>query len=145
MLPATVKVWLVQAFIVTVSPTVALWSELKVLAMPSCVPVSAKRTTPAKAASLAKPVLSTVIPVTTTSCAPAVKVTLVKGSLAALLTANVAAGCVAAVIVKPSPVAATELADEAADEATDEADEAAAAAPVKPSYFACNIEPKYPP
>src|SRR3989338_3552521 len=139
-LPPTVKVWLVPAFIVTVSPTVALWSELKVLAMPSCVPVSSKRTTPEKAASLAKPVLSTVIPVTTTSCAPAVKVTLVKGSLAALLTAKVLAGCVAAVIVKPSPVAATELADEAADEATDEADEALVA--IMLSYLARDIEPK---
>ena len=34
-----------------------------------------KRTTPEKAASLAKPVLSTVMPVTVTSCDPAVKVT----------------------------------------------------------------------
>ena len=56
-----------------------------------------------------------------------------------------AAGCVAEVIVKPSPVAATELADEAADEATDEAaDEAETAVTVMPSYLAREIEPKYP-
>ena len=48
----------------------------------------------------------------------------------------------AEVIVKPSPVAATELADEAADEATEEADEADVA--IKLSYLAREIEPKYP-
>ena len=58
------------------------------------------------------------------------------------MTAKVAAGCVADVIVKPEPVAATELADEAADEATDEADEADVA--IKLSYLAREIEPKYP-
>src|SRR3990167_173024 len=145
MFPATVKVFYSPALTVNVSPTMAWWFELNVFSMPTCCPLSSKRTIPEKAASLAKPVLSTVIPVTVTSCAPAVKVTLVKGSLAALPTAKVAAGCVADVIVKPSPVAATELADEATDEATDEADEAElTVVAIKLSYLARDIEPKYP-
>jgi len=113
------------------------------LAMPSCVPVSSKRTTPAKAASLAKPVLSTVMPVTTTSCAPAVKVTLVKGSLAALLTAKVAAGCVAEVIVKPSPVATTEEDDPPVVVVTEDELPPVVVIDIL-SYLARDIEPKYP-
>ena len=60
---------------------------------------------------------------------------------AALSGAREFTGCVAAIIVSPSPVA-TELAEEAADEATDEADEADDA--IKLSYLAREIEPKYP-
>ena len=56
-----------------------------------------------------------------------------------------AAGCVADVIVKPVPVAVTELADEAADEAELAADEElAATVAIKLSYLAREIEPKYP-
>ena len=90
---------------VTVSPTVALWSELRVLAMPSCIPASSIRTTPEKAASLAKPVLSTVMPVSNHILRSGCQSNLGVRKPGPPLTAKVAAGCVADVIVSPSPVA----------------------------------------
>ncbi len=85
------------------SPTIAWWLELSVLEIPICVPSLFRRTTEASAASCANPDLCTVIEFTVTSDDPAVRITVVKGILAAPRGAREFAGCVPAETDKLPP------------------------------------------
>src|SRR3989344_1544565 len=109
MFAATVKVLDVPAGIMTASPITAWGLEFKVLAKPSCVPVSSKRTIPAKIKSLAKPDFSivTLFRVTGPSY-PAVTVNLVNGILAAPSGVKPLDGCAADETVMPVPDGAVE-------------------------------------
>jgi hypothetical protein len=104
MLPATVTVIEVPALTTKGSPTIAWWLELSVLAIPICVPSLFRSTTPANTASCARPDLSTVIELTVTSADPAVRTTVVNGTLAALCGANEFAGCEPAETESAPPV-----------------------------------------